>query len=148
VHTVRVNAGGETGIEVPDSAHDAAGGDLLAAYVGIQRIECRGQLVERLSALLDVGHVNEPRGHCARDTRIATLAHRHVAAFQACGQIPSLTMDNRVDTGLEATGVTAADSALERLRDVESAPLDEHVEIFDDVQRRLHDGLAELDDEQ
>jgi hypothetical protein len=47
----------------------------------------------------------------------------------------------------ESTGVTAADAALERLRDVETAPLDEHVEIFDDVQRQLHDGLAELDDE-
>jgi len=48
----------------------------------------------------------------------------------------------------ETTGVAAADSALARLRDVTSAPLEEHVEIFDDVQRRLHDGLAELDDEQ
>jgi hypothetical protein len=49
---------------------------------------------------------------------------------------------------VEPTGVAAADSALKRLRDVETAPLEEHVEIFDDVQRRLHDGLAELDDEQ
>jgi hypothetical protein len=48
---------------------------------------------------------------------------------------------------LEPTGVAAADAALERLRDVESAPMEEHVEIFDDVQRRLHEGLAELDDE-
>jgi hypothetical protein len=48
----------------------------------------------------------------------------------------------------ESTGVAAADSALERLRDVETAPLEDHVEIFDDVQQRLHDGLAELDDEQ
>jgi hypothetical protein len=47
----------------------------------------------------------------------------------------------------EPTGVAAADAALERLRDVETAPLDEHVEIFDDVQQRLHEGLAELDDE-
>lgn len=48
----------------------------------------------------------------------------------------------------ESTGVAAADAALERLRDVQTAPLDEHVEIFDDVQQRLHEGLAELDDEQ
>jgi hypothetical protein len=47
----------------------------------------------------------------------------------------------------EATGVAAADAALQRLRGVETAPLDEHVEIFDDVQRQLHEGLAELDDE-
>jgi hypothetical protein len=57
-------------------------------------------------------------------------------------------MEDQVDTEFERTGVAAADSALERLRDVQSAPLDEHVEIFDDVQRRLHEGLAELDDEQ
>lgn len=50
-------------------------------------------------------------------------------------------------TGDESTGVTAADAALERLRDAETAPLEEHVEIFDDVQQRLHEGLAELDDE-
>jgi hypothetical protein len=49
---------------------------------------------------------------------------------------------------VSSTGVRAADAALERLRDVETAPLEEHVEIFDDVQRRLHEGLAELDDEQ
>jgi hypothetical protein len=57
-------------------------------------------------------------------------------------------MDDEVVQDPEPTGVTAADSALERLRDVETAPLEEHVEIFDDVQRRLHDGLAALDDEQ
>jgi hypothetical protein len=48
---------------------------------------------------------------------------------------------------LEPTGVAAADAALERLRDVSGAPVEDHVEIFDDVQRRLHEGLAELDDE-
>lgn len=47
----------------------------------------------------------------------------------------------------QLTGVTAADAALERLRDAETAPLEEHVEIFNDVQQRLHEGLAELDDE-
>jgi hypothetical protein len=57
-------------------------------------------------------------------------------------------MDDQVDPGLGLTGVAAADSALVRLHDVAAAPLDEHVEIFDDVHRRLHEGLAELDDEQ
>jgi hypothetical protein len=47
----------------------------------------------------------------------------------------------------EPTGVASVDAALDRLRDAESAPLEEHVEIYDDVQRRLHDALAELDDE-
>lgn len=48
----------------------------------------------------------------------------------------------------EPTGVGAADAALERLRALQTAPLEDHVEIFDDVQQRLHEGLAELDDEQ
>lgn len=53
-----------------------------------------------------------------------------------------------VPTSDERTGVPAADSALDRLLDLDAAPLEEHVEIFDDVHRRLHEGLAELDDEQ
>jgi hypothetical protein len=57
-------------------------------------------------------------------------------------------MEHQAAEELEPTGVAAADSALERLRDVETAPLEEHVEIFDDVQQRLHDGLAELEAEQ
>ena len=51
-------------------------------------------------------------------------------------------------TGPEPSGIASVDGAIARLRDVESAPLDTHVEIFDDVQRQLHDALAELDDEQ
>jgi hypothetical protein len=47
----------------------------------------------------------------------------------------------------EPTGVEPVDAALARLRDLDTAPLEDHVEIFDEVQRRLHDGLTELDDE-
>jgi hypothetical protein len=48
----------------------------------------------------------------------------------------------------EPTGISSVDAALDRLADLEQAPLDTHVEVFDDVQRQLHDALAELDDEQ
>jgi hypothetical protein len=44
------------------------------------------------------------------------------------------------------TGVAAADAALDRLDGLADAPLEDHVEIFDEVQRQLHEGLAELDD--
>jgi hypothetical protein len=44
------------------------------------------------------------------------------------------------------TGVAAADAALDRLDGLADAPVEDHVEIFDEVQRRLHEGLAELDD--
>jgi hypothetical protein len=48
--------------------------------------------------------------------------------------------------GSEPTGVASVDAAQVRLRDVDSSPVEAHVEIFDDVQRQLHDALAELDD--
>jgi hypothetical protein len=46
----------------------------------------------------------------------------------------------------EPTGVASVDVAQARLRDVDESPVEAHVEIFDDVQRQLHDALAELDD--
>jgi hypothetical protein len=54
---------------------------------------------------------------------------------------------SQLTEGAQSTGVAAADAALDRLRDAETAPLEEHVQIFDDVHQRLHEGLAELDDE-
>ena len=53
-----------------------------------------------------------------------------------------------VDVAAEPTGVASVDAAIERLGDLQSVPVEGHVEIFDDVQRRLHDALAELDDGQ
>jgi hypothetical protein len=43
--------------------------------------------------------------------------------------------------------VPSAAGAVSCLDRLDGAPLDEHVEIFDEVQRRLHEGLAELDDD-
>jgi len=45
------------------------------------------------------------------------------------------------------TGVAAADSAADRLGELAQAPLDEHVEIYEDVHRRLQEGLADLDEQ-
>jgi hypothetical protein len=44
------------------------------------------------------------------------------------------------------TGVPAADEARERLADVDDAPLEEHVDVYEDVHRRLQEGLADLDE--
>jgi hypothetical protein len=44
------------------------------------------------------------------------------------------------------TGVRAADDARHRLADVSDAPLEAHVDIYEDVHRRLHEGLADLDE--
>jgi hypothetical protein len=45
---------------------------------------------------------------------------------------------------LPTTGEPRVDDALGRLADLESLPVHEHVEVFEDVQRRLHDTLADL----
>lgn len=45
---------------------------------------------------------------------------------------------------LPTTGEPRVDDALGRLGDLESLPVHEHVEVFEDVQRRLHDTLADL----
>jgi len=46
----------------------------------------------------------------------------------------------------EPTGVPAADEARERLAAVDEAPLEEHVDVYEDVHRRLQEGLADLDE--
>ena len=44
------------------------------------------------------------------------------------------------------TGVPAADEARERLGAIDDAPLEEHVEVYEDVHRRLQEGLADFDE--
>jgi hypothetical protein len=51
-----------------------------------------------------------------------------------------------IDTAPAPTGVRAADEARARLSDVDEAPLESHVEVYEDVHRRLHEGLADLDE--
>jgi hypothetical protein len=55
-------------------------------------------------------------------------------------------MEHPTDEPTARTGVAAADDALDALERLAEAPLEDHVELFDEVQRRLHEGLAELDD--
>jgi hypothetical protein len=44
------------------------------------------------------------------------------------------------------SGAPAVDAASERLTSLDDAPLEEHVEIFEDVHRQLQEGLADLDE--
>lgn len=50
------------------------------------------------------------------------------------------------DTPDETTAAAAAESARDRLRALDDAPLDEHVEVYEDVHRQLQEGLADLDE--
>jgi hypothetical protein len=46
----------------------------------------------------------------------------------------------------ESSGVAAVDDAKQRLQAIDEAPLEEHVEVYEDVHRRLQEGLADLDE--
>jgi len=46
----------------------------------------------------------------------------------------------------QTSGVPAADDAAARLRALDDAPVDQHVEIYEDAHRRLEEGLADLDE--
>jgi hypothetical protein len=57
---------------------------------------------------------------------------------------PHVTAD---DTDPPATGVASADAAAQRLTELDEAPLEEHVGIYEDVHRRLQEGLSDLDEQ-
>jgi hypothetical protein len=54
-------------------------------------------------------------------------------------QAPVVSMET-----LPITGEARVDDALGRLADLQGLPVHEHVEVFEDVQRRLHETLADL----
>lgn len=58
---------------------------------------------------------------------------------EATPQAPIVSMDT-----LPITGEARVDDALGRLADLQGLPVHEHVEVFEDVQRRLHETLADL----
>jgi hypothetical protein len=45
------------------------------------------------------------------------------------------------------TGVPSVDAAAERLSELDDAPVEAHVGIYEDVHHRLQEGLADLDDQ-
>ena len=46
---------------------------------------------------------------------------------------------------VDSTGDPRVDDAMARLVDVDGAPVSEHLDIYQDVHRRLHEALADLD---
>jgi hypothetical protein len=57
----------------------------------------------------------------------------------ATPKAPSVSMET-----LPITGEARVDDALGRLADLQGLPVHEHVDVFEDVQRRLHETLADL----
>jgi hypothetical protein len=55
-------------------------------------------------------------------------------------------MSEHEQTSTAPSGHPSVDAAATRLGDLDEAPIDEHVDIYDDVHRRLQEGLADLDD--
>jgi hypothetical protein len=144
VYALLVDAGGERYVQILHRAHHRAAREVPHPRLAVHAVDSGGEVVEGRTALLDRRHVRLRPGHTPWATRLATLAH----VGRRFGYRRGVDDQEDPSTELEATGVPAADSALERLRDIDTAPLEDHVEIFDDVQQRLHEGLAELDDEQ
>lgn len=66
-----------------------------------------------------------------------------VGESQGSAEPPGRAIPDVRDGG--STGDPRVDDALARLGDLGSLPLDEHVAVFDEVSRRLHDALASLD---
>jgi hypothetical protein len=67
------------------------------------------------------------------------------------GQNSELFEDDQTPTApvvsmesLPVTGEARVDDALGRLADLSGLPVHEHVAVFEDVQRRLHETLADL----
>ncbi len=75
----------------------------------------------------------------AIDDSDSTEAADSHSAQEARRQAPGI-----VFTSLPITGEPRVDDALARLTDLSDLPVDEHVPVFEDVQRRLHDTLADL----
>lgn len=50
------------------------------------------------------------------------------------------------DEVVPATGDARVDDALGRLGDLTGLPVEEHLAVYEDVHRRLHDALADLDE--
>jgi hypothetical protein len=80
--------------------------------------------------------------------RLGTLAHHRArsATVPSMEPPPVEPGDSGGHRAEDRTGVPAADAALDQLDTLSEEPLERHVEIFDDVQRRLHEGLADLDE--
>jgi hypothetical protein len=46
----------------------------------------------------------------------------------------------------ESGGDQPAEAARQRLQAIDDAPLEEHVDVYEDVHRQLQEGLADLDE--
>jgi hypothetical protein len=63
---------------------------------------------------------------------------------QGSSGVPSI--DSAVGRAERDAVGRAERDARERLQAIDDAPLEEHVEVYEDVHRRLQEGLADLDE--
>jgi len=73
------------------------------------------------------------------DSDEALLGNDAELFTDASPQAPAVSMAT-----LPVTGEARVDDALGRLADLQGLPVHEHVDVFEDVQRRLHETLADL----
>lgn len=61
------------------------------------------------------------------------------------GDLPAEAVDGHQLRLPDETGEPRVDAAIARLGELGGLPVDEHLDVFQDVHRRLHDALADLD---
>ena len=77
------------------------------------------------------------------ETQIEGPEPSHVEDSTDSGAKASADAESPTDVWVP-TGDPRVDDAVERLNDLYGLPVHEHVAVFDEVQRRLHDALAGL----
>src|SRR5207302_10258024 len=172
VQPVLVEPADEGHFEVTDPAGHGSSRHVPGAKVVVDpRQLCRQPLHGR-STLLDARHSgvsSQPDLRRPRAAVFLTRGARHFSRSTAAGTLPSVQSDtvsggrerpmddtpdegtaadvtSRAGVAIEAPAAAAADRARDRLRALDDAPLEEHVEVYEDVHRQLQEGLADLDE--
>jgi len=156
VYAMLVQASNEDHVEVGKPARHCAPWHMSRPQFRVYCRQGRGKALQSLTTVFDSRHpglslVGVPRGgalYRPASTRPSDSVCRGKerrmqdvvdGVERDDADVEQVDADNR-------TGVAAADVARERLRALDDAPLDEHVEVYEDVHRRLQEGLADLDE--
>ncbi len=81
-----------------------------------------------------------PFNHRDGDMNSRTLESETAVAFESNDVASQMLL---IKPEVEPTGDARIDAALDRMRDVSQLPTTEHVEVFEEVHRRMQDLLAD-----
>lgn len=94
----------------------------------------------------DADHLTGPDlSQAGETTQRRALAGSGEPVAEESATEPDTTGEDH-DRSVPTTGDARVDDALGRLGDLSGLPVAEHLPVYEDVQRRLHDALADLDE--